>query len=56
MGLHFSSQAAPGVLCGGNWFQVVRVHAVPVAAEVIQVKTLGNWADVDLVGHAVRKL
>lgn len=44
------------VLTLGRWLKMPRVHARPVAAQMVDRQPLGDRADEDLVGHPVRHL
>jgi hypothetical protein len=44
---------APNVLLMGHRLQVRRVHTPPIATEVIEFESIGDWADKVLIGEAV---
>jgi hypothetical protein len=50
LGLH----ASPRILSTSNRFHVKRIYAATVPAEMVDLKTVGNWANQQFVGEAVR--
>lgn len=52
VGLHGTAQ----VRAMGDWFEVGRVRAAPIPAEVVELQTFGDRADEVLVGQAVDAL
>lgn len=45
--------AAQNILSVGHRLEVIRVHALPVATEVVDVKALGDGSDQKLIGEPV---